>query len=180
VVMFALSREINCVVKQALWNNRYFGGVVREVGYVSNADADRLVDDCAAVLAKGESLLVFPEGTRTEPDMPIHFQRGAARIALRAGCEIVPVIFHCYPAVWGKGFRISHIARCQFHIRVEVKSPLRVTDLGVTEPEEARAARQLTRNLETYFLREITSYERPASGNKATHHRIFESGRSET
>lgn len=190
VVLLALVPEANCVVKQNLWHNWFFGGVVRNTGYVSNADADRLVDDCAAVLARGDSLLIFPEGTRTEPGKPMQFQRGTARIMLRSQCAFIPVILRCEPAVWGKGFRLTRIARQRFCISVEVESALRAEGLGALEGEEAKMARQLSRNLEAYFTRELNEsaarrgnegrreapqlsapldaperHERPASGN---------------
>jgi 1-acyl-sn-glycerol-3-phosphate acyltransferase len=170
VTLLGLAPTTNCVVKQALWENRYFGGVVRHTGYVSNSDPDRLVDDCAAVLKAGQSLLVFPEGTRTVPGEPLRFQRGAARIALRSGSPILPVIMTCVPAVWAKGFKLWSIAEHRFHIRVEVQSAVKVESFGIRESaDEARMARELTRQLEAFFLREITRHEqsisRATSGN---------------
>ncbi len=166
VILLGLVPTANCVVKRGLWNSWFFGGVVRETGYVSNADPDSLVDDCAAVLARGDTLLVFPEGTRTKPEHSLDFQRGAARILLRAQCEIIPVILRCEPAVWAKGFRLTQIARQRFRIYVEVESALRFDGLGVREgQEEAKAARQLTRNLEAYFTRQLERYDRSASGS---------------
>lgn len=156
VVLLALMPDADCVVKQGLWESRYFRGVVRETGYISNADADRLVDDCAAAIKRGGPLLIFPEGTRSVPDSPLTFQRGAARIALRADCEIVPVIITCEPPVWAKGFRLSEIARRQFRIKLLVNRPVKLRELGASAGgPEPLAARRLTRNLETYFAEQI-------------------------
>ncbi|MBI3897943.1 MAG: 1-acyl-sn-glycerol-3-phosphate acyltransferase [Gammaproteobacteria bacterium] len=176
VILLAAMPEAECVVKQGLWNSWYFGGVVRAVGYISNADSDRLVDDCAAALAKGSPMLIFPEGTRTVHGQSLQFQRGAARIALRSGAEILPVIISCDPPVWGKGFSLWAIAKQQFHINFEVKSPLRLQDLGWQGEPETLAARRLTKRLEAYFTSAIESHDRPAPGNQANDHRGVESG----
>jgi len=49
-------------------------------------------DDVAAVLRRGQSLFVFPEGTfGTEPGL-LPFRLGAFRAAVDAGCAVVPVI----------------------------------------------------------------------------------------
>jgi 1-acyl-sn-glycerol-3-phosphate acyltransferase len=165
VMLLALVPEANCVVKRSLFRSWFFGGVVRRTGYVSNADPDSLVDDCAAVLARGDTLLVFPEGTRTEPGQPLRFQRGTARILLRSRCEFVPVILRCEPPVWAKGFRLTRIARQPFSIRVEVESALRAEDLGaIGDEEEAKAARRLTRRLEAYFTAKVESSARLDAG----------------
>ena len=161
------------MVKEGLWKNRYFRGVVRDTGYISNADPDRLVDECAAAITEGGPLIMFPEGTRTVPGQPLAFQRGAARIALRANCEIIPVIIRCAPAgIWAKGFRISRVARERFHLELEVKSPVRLNTLGVGDVgAEPLAARRLTRRLEEYFSEGIRLHERPAPGDQAVNRR---------
>jgi 1-acyl-sn-glycerol-3-phosphate acyltransferase len=156
VLLLALMPDADCVVKHGLWKSRYFGGVVRETGYISNADPDRLVDDCAAAISRGGLLLIFPEGTRSVPGQPLAFQRGAARIALRADCEIVPVIMRCDPPVWAKGFRLSEIVKRPFRIKLLVNGPVKLRELGASAGgPEPLAARQLTRNLENYFAEQI-------------------------
>jgi 1-acyl-sn-glycerol-3-phosphate acyltransferase len=174
VVLLALMPDADCVVKGRM--TRYFRGVVREAGYISNADPDRLVEECAAAISRHGPLLIFPEGTRSVPGRPLAFQRGAARIALRGGCEIVPVVISCDPPVWAKGFRLSEIAKRPFRITLEVKSPVKLKELGVSAAEaEPLAARRLTRNLQHYFTEQIRIHERPASRDQTVDRRGAES-----
>jgi 1-acyl-sn-glycerol-3-phosphate acyltransferase len=176
VVLLALMPDADCVVKQGLWHSRYFRGVVREAGYISNSDPDQLVEECAAAIVQRGPLLIFPEGTRSVPGQPLAFQRGAARIALRSRCEIVRVIITCDPPVWAKGFRLSEIARRPFRIKLEVGSPVKLRELGVSAGEaEPLAARRLTQNLQHYFTEQIRIHERPASRNQAIDRRGAES-----
>jgi len=71
-----------CVVKAKLWSNPFFGGVVRAAGYIRNDEPETLMRDCAACLAAGLPLIIFPEGTRTVPGERLHFR--ARRRARRA------------------------------------------------------------------------------------------------
>ena len=51
--------------------------------YASLAHAQQL-------LARGHSLLIFPEGTRTEDGQIRHFKQGVGRLALKASVSVVP------------------------------------------------------------------------------------------
>lgn len=42
-------------------------------------------------ISEGASILIFPEGTRSEPGRPLPFRKGGAVLAKEAGCKIVPV-----------------------------------------------------------------------------------------
>ena len=46
---------------------------------------------CKEDLDNGNNVLIFPEGTRTPRFSRNIYQKGAARIALYAGCDVLPV-----------------------------------------------------------------------------------------
>jgi 1-acyl-sn-glycerol-3-phosphate acyltransferase len=83
VVLISIIPNADCVVKAHLFSNPFLRGVVKNTGYLSNADPEALLVDCQASLAAGNNLIIFPEGTRTKPGKAIKFQRGAANIGLR-------------------------------------------------------------------------------------------------
>ncbi|HYK64953.1 MAG TPA: AMP-binding protein, partial [Patescibacteria group bacterium] len=61
------------------------------------------LEDALAELARGRSVLMFPEGTRS-PDGAIHeFKSGAGLLALRSGCDVLPVLIRGTHNVMGKG-----------------------------------------------------------------------------
>jgi long-chain acyl-CoA synthetase len=61
------------------------------------------LDDALAELAAGRSVLMFPEGTRS-PDGAIHeFRSGAGYLALRSGCDVLPIHIRGSFDVLGKG-----------------------------------------------------------------------------
>jgi long-chain acyl-CoA synthetase len=66
------------------------------------------LDDAIDELDAGRSVLMFPEGTRS-PDGAIHeFKSGAGYLALRGGCDVLPVRISGTYEVLGKGSIIPH------------------------------------------------------------------------
>lgn len=159
VLMISLMPRADCIVKEALWRNRYLGGVMRAAQYIPNRGAEQLVHDCGVALAKQRPLIVFPEGTRTVPGEPFTFQRGAAHVALATGCDIVPVILTCTPPTLTKSTRWYQVPPCRFHVRLEVLAPLQAAQIIAPGTEPPLAARQLTRWLQQYFADAVAKVE---------------------
>nr|WP_295378124.1 lysophospholipid acyltransferase family protein [Pseudoxanthomonas sp.] len=161
-VVFLISRLPNadCVVKSALARNPFTRGPVRAAGYVFNDDGAGLVDDCIAAVRRGGNLVIFPEGTRTRRDGPLHLQRGAANIAVRGRLDITPVRLSCTPMTLGKGEKWYRVPARRFHVVVDVQPDLEIAAFLDGAQGEALAARQLTDYLTQYFaaggLRAVT------------------------
>ena len=160
VALISLMPTACCVVKRALWQNPFLGGVVRAAGYISNADPENLIDDCAEDLNSGNPLLIFPEGTRTSPGQSLRFVRGASYIALRSGKPILPVLIDCSPTTLTKRERWYHIPHRRFHLRIEVLEPVNVNRWVDPGEVPTIAARKLTQSLETYFTQELAHHGR--------------------
>lgn len=155
VLMISLMPRADCVVKDALWHNRFLGGVVRAAGYISNSTPERLVADCAGAVASDRPLIIFPEGTRTTPGAPLKFQRGAAHIALQAGRPLLPVVLDCRPSTLTKDLRWYQIPERRFHVTLKVLDPIALSSLVDTREPAPLAARHLTAALEQFFTREM-------------------------
>lgn len=91
-----------CVVKDALFHNPWVGFVIRVANYVSNVDPENMISACQAALERGESVIIFPEGTRSVPGRAPQLQRGAAYVALYAQQPLIPVKIHCVPSTLTK------------------------------------------------------------------------------
>ena len=64
-----------------------------------------MIETAKAILARGDILLMFPEGTRTRPGSLGQPRRGVGRLALETGAPVVPVAVIGTEAV-RKGWRI--------------------------------------------------------------------------
>ena len=65
VFLLAFARDAGCVVKHALWRNPLTRAAVSAAGYCSNVSTEAMVSTAVDVLDEGQSLIMFPEGTRT-------------------------------------------------------------------------------------------------------------------
>jgi 1-acyl-sn-glycerol-3-phosphate acyltransferase len=154
-VLLSAMPGATCVVKTDLWRNPFFAGVVSAAGYVRNSDPEQVIQACRRALAAGDAVIVFPEGTRSRPNAPLRFLRGAAHIALGAGRPIVPVLLHCDPPTLTKGSRWYQIPSRAFRFRVSVREELQPAQLADLCQPPVIAARRLTHALESYFSEEL-------------------------
>jgi 1-acyl-sn-glycerol-3-phosphate acyltransferase len=79
VLLASVMPETDCLVKSALLKNPFVGGVIRAADYLVNSEAERLLTQSQARLQRGDTLLIFPEGTRTRPDEKMTIQRGGSQ-----------------------------------------------------------------------------------------------------
>lgn len=90
VCLTALSPNLNCIVRSGLKKTPYLG-IISQI-YITNAENyDDLFSACKEDLDNGNNVLIFPEGTRTPRFSRNIYQKGAARIALYAKCDILPI-----------------------------------------------------------------------------------------
>jgi 1-acyl-sn-glycerol-3-phosphate acyltransferase len=158
VILISLLPQVDCIVKQALWRNPFLRGVVRSAGYISNSNPQSLMKVCIATLQKGRSLIIFPEGTRTTPNKPMKFQRGAANIALRSKHDIIPVAITCVPSTLTKGkkwYEVPPDGRC--HITIKVGNIIQTSQFIEQSLNISRASRKLTDFMYQYLQKQTLS-----------------------
>lgn len=153
VFLMAFVKHADCIVKEALWHNPFMRGTIRAAGYVSNHGGPALIDACINAISNGGNLIVFPEGTRSTPGTPFHFQRGAANIAVRGLCDITPVIIHCRPPTLGKHEKWWQVPPTIAHFRIDIQPDIAVASIVRQADNTTLAARHLTAYLEDYFTK---------------------------
>lgn len=163
VMLIAFLPQANCVVKQSLWTNPFTRGAVRSAGYILNRGSEQFIEDCVDKLSTDQagSLVIFPEGTRTEKDELLNkFQRGAANIAVRADVPLRPVLIRCTPSTLTKSEKWYRIPKQPFHMELKVLDSVQISDImPVTEVHKTenstRTVRQLNTWLFAFFKNEI-------------------------
>lgn len=95
------------IIKKELFKIPFFGWYLKKAGYISvdrgvGERAHRLFSEAEAALKTGDSILIFPEGTRSRDGKLQPFKRGSLLLAQKAKVNIVPVAisgsFHILPA----------------------------------------------------------------------------------
>lgn len=147
---------VDCIVKDSLWRNPFLRWPVACAGYLSNsgrpgAAGESLVAECAAALAAGRSLVIFPEGTRTVPGAVPELRRGAAQIALAAGVDLRPVTITCTPPTLFKNNPWYRVPERTPHWQLDVGEPIRIAGFQDGASTTARAARRLTQAIALHF-----------------------------
>jgi 1-acyl-sn-glycerol-3-phosphate acyltransferase len=151
LVLLGQVEQANCIVKHTLRRNPFVFLGIRAANYISNHDVGELMSASADALCRGESLIVFPEATRTVPGRPLRLQRGAANIALRANATIQVLHIDCDPVFLSREvpwWRIPPRKPC-FTVRAGVS--LRAGDFLRSGESRTFAARRLTSVLTTAF-----------------------------
>lgn len=94
VVARVTRRRLRYIAKASIWKSKQLGWFIELLGAfpVHRGTADReAFHKCLEVLAAGEPLVLFPEGTRRSGAVVEHVLDGAAYLALRGDAPIVPV-----------------------------------------------------------------------------------------
>jgi 1-acyl-sn-glycerol-3-phosphate acyltransferase len=159
VFLISLLPNADCVVKSSLARNPFTGGPVRVTNYICNDVGADLVEECIASVKSGNSLVIFPEGTRTPVGGSMHLQRGAANIAVRGACNITPVTIRCVPLSLTKGLPWWKVPPRRMFFTITVHDVIPVAPF-ITQAggELAVAARRLTEHLHHYFSTETATH----------------------
>ncbi len=148
VLLASVMPETDCLVKSALLKNPFLGGVIRAADYLTNSQAETLLPACQQRLGQGDTILIFPEGTRTRPGQEMTLQRGAANIAVRCGSDLRIVKIHCSEHLLDKQSKWYQVPPAKPFFSVEVRERVPIDPFyDVNSQEPALAARQLNRHL---------------------------------
>lgn len=164
VFLIGLVRHANCVVKRSLWENPFTRGPVRSTQYISNDGSVDMLDTAAAALQEGQTLIIFPEGTRTTPGQAPAFHRGGAAIALRGASVITPVIISVNPTTLTKAEPWYRIPLRRVHFSLRIGADINPETFRECGPPPV-ASRRLNDFLHHYFSKELAEDERSASAN---------------
>ncbi|PKU24588.1 lysophospholipid acyltransferase family protein [Telmatospirillum siberiense] len=155
VILMAFIPKAQCIVKHQLWDHKLLGPLVRRAGYIRNdLDPETLVAACKTALDQGNSLIIFPEGTRSLPGVPPQMRRGFANLATLTGASIQLVVITCDPPTLIKGEPWWRIPPHKPSFRLVVDE---VLDASTYLDHQCRslAARHLVRFVETYFAEKL-------------------------
>jgi len=104
-----LSPKIIFLVSDWVYNSPIFGGVVRKAGFYPVSEGlEGGVEHLRKKVEEGYSLMVFPEGTRSESNVIKRFHKGAFFLAEEFNLDILPVVIHGASELIPKGDFVIH------------------------------------------------------------------------
>ena len=112
------------------WHLRWTGHLLVDRAHAGAAT----LADVAGMIRRGDSLIVFPEGTRSRDGRVAAFKRGLFFLAIEAGAAVVPVAVSGTRHVMLKG----RLMTCPGDVALVVHKPIR-TD-GLTRADATRLA----------------------------------------
>ena len=136
--------EAVCIFKPAVRRNPVLGAAARRAGYLGNDGGPDLVRLAASKVAAGNTLVVFPEGTRSPAaQRPLPFKAGFSLIARRAHAPIQLVRITTDSDLLSKDRAWWRLPRFPAHVTVTA-GPLLPAD-------RAGSAAELATEVETWF-----------------------------
>lgn len=95
-LLAGLPVDFKFILKKELMKIPLLGTAMRRAGYISLDREDSRkaivsVNMAADRIRNGASVLIFPEGTRSKDGVVGEFKKGGFHLAMKAGCDIIPV-----------------------------------------------------------------------------------------
>ena len=150
-ILLSVLPQADLIVNAAWGENPFLRGCVRGAGYLRAEHGAVMVRHAIERIGEGRTLVVYPEGSRTPPEGLRAFERGAAQIALLAGCDIVPVVISVHPRTLMKGQAFADVPDQCPEWRVEVGQPIHPADYARAGEGSSAAARRITVALQEHF-----------------------------
>jgi 1-acyl-sn-glycerol-3-phosphate acyltransferase len=140
-------RRLRYLVKAEVWRSKLVGRFIEALGAfpVHRSGADReAIERCLQVLAGGEPLVMFPEGTRRSGAVVEDLREGVAYLALRAGVPVVPVGIGGSEDAMPRGSKIPKPRRIALVVGQPVVPALAPAEEGRTARVSRRAMKDLS------------------------------------
>lgn len=147
VALISLYPNACCIVKKALWKNFFLRNVVSNAGYIPNDVPETLLARCEEGLARGDVLIIFPEGTRSVPGKEMTLQRGAAHIAIRLLRPIRFVRIQVNPSMLTKSQSWYSVPSRRADFTITFQERIGTEEYSASYLPPSLAARRLTKKI---------------------------------
>jgi 1-acyl-sn-glycerol-3-phosphate acyltransferase len=142
VLLSAVPRAV-CIMRSDLAASSSFSHLSRLAGYITNDRGSTLIRAGIERLARGENLIIFPEGTRSVGGKINSFKRGFALMATRTGTPVQTVIVNMEGEYFGKGCHLLKPSNLPVHLSFRLGN--------IFHPNPGETADAFASRLEAYF-----------------------------
>lgn len=102
MAIIMLTPKLIILTNNWVWNNPFYGLVIRYADYFPVGETEPMIHNISSMVEKGYSVMIFPEGTRSEDCSILRFHRGAFYLAEILNLDIVPVFIKGFGKVLPK------------------------------------------------------------------------------
>ena len=149
--MMMLNPKVVLLTTDWVWKNPVYGLIIRFAEYYPVSDGyDKNVERLQRLVERGYSVVVFPEGTRSEMGEILRFHKGAFQLAQALNVDILPVFIHGASHVMPK----KDFVLREGQLYVEIGQ--RTSAVEVTSVE----ARALTSQFHKYYIEHFEEIRR--------------------
>ena len=142
--LLMLTPKMVVITNEWVWRNPIYGPLIRRAEFVPAAEGvENYMPQLQSLVERGYSVMVFPEGTRSEDCRILRFHKGAFHLAQELGLDIVPVCLHGV----GKVLPKRELMLRKGHITVTVGKRIEYGDTSWGED-----SRSQTRAFHSYYL----------------------------
>ena len=150
--MLMLNPKIILVVKDWVYYSPVFGKVIRFLGFVTISDGiNKNMLSIKKLIDNGYSIMIFPEGSRSETAKLGRFHKGAFLISEKLKLDITPILLHGY----GDAIRKNDFLINKSIISYKVLPRIKYDDYSFGGSYQERA-----KNIKNYFKSELISFSK--------------------
>ena len=159
--MMMLNPKLVILTTDWVWKNPIYGLIIRFAEFYPVSDGyDKNAERLKKLVERGYSVVVFPEGTRSETGEIIRFHKGAFQLAQQLNVDILPVFIHGASHVMPK----KDFVLREGQLYVEIGERIAAETFADADP------RELTSKVHQYYVehfaeirqqRETTNYVLP-------------------
>lgn len=91
MAIMMLTPNLIILTKGWVWHNPFYGLIIRYADFFPISETEEMTQHLRRMVEKGYSIMVFPEGTRSEDCRIQRFHKGAFYLAEQLQLDIVPV-----------------------------------------------------------------------------------------
>jgi len=149
--MMMLNPKVVLLTTDWVWKNPIYGVIIRFAEFYPVSDGyDKNVERLQKLVARGYSVVVFPEGTRSETGEILRFHKGAFQLAQALNVDILPVFIHGASHVMPKKDFVLREGR----LYVEIGERMQANEVLAVD------ARALTSQFHKYYIEHFEEVRR--------------------
>lgn len=102
-LLMSLHPKLVFLTNDRVWHNPWYGRIIRHAEYMPvSLGVDEMTSRLRSLVERGYSIVIFPEGTRSEDCRIRRFHQGGFLLAQQLGLDILPMVIHGAGHYWPK------------------------------------------------------------------------------